>query len=647
MFNRVLQGIISAGSALAVFSILATGMYYVMPVTTVGLIVCAIAGSALTAVILRSAATKDLIGNHADPSSVGMTETIRSVALTIISIASLGLWWHAVLTHPIVESVRSPWLVISPENLIWLFIPVVCAAVLMGKREDGASPVRTAAGFGVIVITLFSALSFAAAAYPLGFGFDPFLHRATIQHIAEYGTITPKPLYYIGAYVIELFAMKVLHLPLMLVDAYLIPLLAATLIPAAVFLRAERAGGASPALTAEMLLFLPIAAFVQTTPQALAFVFTTIAVLIGSGSTQKSTPTAAIFAIAALAAHPIAGLPAVFFVALTVAAKRGVKNPSFAIVAGIATIILPLAFIAQSVKAHMPLGLHFPTLANGFGAAKPLLPWVSTHFNAWGDTAYLVIGNMFIVTVVLGIVGAWRMHKMAPQATPVQQWVPLICAGIAFSNFLILGLFFNFPFLISYERTDFAARMLTLTALFLLPYIPHAMTRAEGGASPALTAKRAFAVAIIGIVFVSTVYGSFPRYDAYASSAAFNVTRADFDAVAAIDKYAAGRDYVVLANQATSSAAISELGFKKYYHGDIYFYPIPTGGPLYQLYLNMADAPTTAIIEQARRLTGTQLVFFVMDDYWWDSKRVIEQSKTITDTSWTFGDHEVTVMVFE
>jgi hypothetical protein len=428
----------------------------------------------------------------------------------------------------------------------------------------------------------------------------------------------------------------------MLVDVYIVPLLAAVLIPTAIFSRGGSTGASTP--TVAMLLFLPIAAFVQTTPQALAFVFTTLTILL-----TDRPRYAAIFAIAALCAHPIAGLLAVFFVALTWLADK--KRSAFIGTAIVAAVALPLSFIAQSLKAHMPLGLHLLTLHDI--STLPLSTFFGTHFNAWGDTAYLVIGNMFLVTVALGILGAWRMHREGRSMDqPIQRFVPLICAGIAFSNFLILGLFFEFPFLISYERTDFAARMLTLTVLFLLPYIPHALTfdnGIRGGVKtpPLRMTQGAFAVGVIGIIFVSTVYGAFPRYDAYASSAGFNVTQADFDAVKAINKYAAGRDYVVLANQATSSAAISELGFKKYYHGDIYFYPIPTGGPLYQLYLDMADKPSLSTIEQARQLTGAQLVFFVMDSYWWDSKRVIEQSKTTTDISWTFGDHEVTVMVFE
>jgi len=624
MFNRFLQGIISLGAGLAIFSILATFLYYVMDVTTVGLIACAIV--AIGAIIVLSK-TIPVFANE----RVGHRPTPTAICLGVIAIASLGAWWHAVLTHPILESVRSPWLVVNPTNLIWLFIPAVCATVLLARKSNPMA-------FAIIVLTLFSALSFAAAVYPLGFGFDPFLHRATIQHIAEHGTITPKPLYYIGEYVIELFAMKVLHLPLMFVDVFLIPLLAATLIPAAVFLSSKNK---------IILLFLPLAAFIQTTPQALAFVFTAVTIILAD-----RPRFAAIFALAALAAHPIAGLLAVFFVILNFLAAK--KRVWFIWTSVLATLALPLAFIAQSFKAHQPFGIQIPGLHEI--AALPLSSFFGTHFNAWGDTAYLVIGNIFLVTVALGIFGAWRMYKGTTKTVPMKQWVPLVCAGIAFSNFLILGLFFEFPFLISYERTDFAARMLTLTVLFLLPHIPYAFAgRIDGGVDPlgrspygrAYSARRAFAVGVIGIIFISNVYGAFPRYDAYASSAGFNVTQADFDAVMAIDKYAAGRDYVVLANQATSSAAMAEFGFKKYYHDDIYFYPIPTGGPLYQLYLDMAKTPNASIIDQARQLTDTQLVFFVMNDYWWDSSRVIEQAKTITDTSWTFGDHEVTVMVFE
>ncbi|MFA5946147.1 MAG: hypothetical protein WC802_04545 [Patescibacteria group bacterium] len=657
MFSRLLQVIIAIGAGIALFSVLSTGMYYVMPVTSAGLAICAVVAVGLIIVIPRS--------SNPPPLTRQTGFRMTTALLLFISLVSLTFWWHAVLTHPIVESIRSPWLAIDPSNLITLFVPFVIGVVLFNKSRT--------ASFLIFVLTIFSALSLVAVAYPLGYGFDPFLHRATIQHIADYGTITPKPLYYIGEYMIELFALKILHLPLFLVDVYLVPLLASILIPTAVFVgmgSGSETGsihGSTPTAML-VLLFLPLSTFIQTTPQALAFVFTAVVIFLTApelfrgpkdGPTHWSAPTSlalpGIFALAALVAHPLAGLSAVFYVAMIAVASLkftrggGVKTPALAVgvVACVSAVALPMAFMVQSIKAHLPLGFALPTL--GKISSLPLTAFLGTHFNAWGDTAYLVIGNLFLVTVGLGIFGAWRMRGAmgTRRASSVRQFIPLIAAGIAFANFLILGLFFDFPFLIAYERADFAGRMLTLTALFLLPYVPDALRRRGGSETLPYATQRTFTTIIIGIVFVSSVYGAYPRYDAYASSAGFNVTKADVEAVQAIEKYAAGRDYVVLANQATSSSAISELGFKKYYHGDMFFYPIPTGGPLYQLFLTMSSTPNKTTIEKAREITGAHLVFFVMSDYWWDANRVIEQTKPLADAVWTFENGNVTVMVFE
>jgi hypothetical protein len=82
-----------------------------------------------------------------------MTIAIRSLPFALISLLSLGLWWHAVLTHPILDAVRSPWLVVSPSNLIWLFIPAVCATMILARK--GSMHGSTPTAFVIIVLTLF------------------------------------------------------------------------------------------------------------------------------------------------------------------------------------------------------------------------------------------------------------------------------------------------------------------------------------------------------------------------------------------------------------------------------------------------------------------------------------------------------------
>ena len=47
----------------------------------------------------------------------------------------------------------------------------------------------------------------------------------------------------------------------------------------------------------------------------------------------------------------------------------------------------------------------------------------------------------------------------------------MIFAGAMFANFIALSILFDFDFLISYERTDYAVRALTLTQLFLMPCV--------------------------------------------------------------------------------------------------------------------------------------------------------------------------------
>ena len=61
------------------------------------------------------------------------------------------------------------------------------------------------------------------------------------------------------------------------------------------------------------------------------------------------------------------------------------------------------------------------------------------------------------------------------------------------------------------------------------------------------------------------MYLSYPRFDHYHNSRGFSVGRADINAVRWINDHAENDDYIVLANQQVSAAAIREFGFKKYF----------------------------------------------------------------------------------
>lgn len=556
------------------------------------------------------------------------------IDLTLFASGALSLlgWWLTVTDHAILEPVRSPWLVLNPASLITLTFAVLACLTLLARQR--------AAGRGLVLLGLIilAGTGLAASLYTLGYGFDPFLHRATVEHIALNGTITPKPLYYIGQYALELIGLKLFDLPLLALDVWLAPVLASFGIVIAL---ASRDSSKQMPIALAGLVFLPLAAFIQTTPQALAFIFTAWAILVN----PRPLFVPIIFALAAVITHALAGIAALVYVALLAihelkAPYSIVKMPALILTTLAASVAVPVAFAIQAQQAGLALAFKFGELWKI--TRLPLGGFWGTQYNAWADAAYLFIDNAFLIVVALAIAGiAINRHKQAGW------YIPGLVALAMFSNFVILSLGFDFTFLIAYERLDFALRLLTLTSLFLLPYISDLIAITWNKLANHPIGLRLGFIVLLGLVFTANVYGAYPRHDNYARSSGFNLSPADLNTVLTIEQHAAGQPYLVLSSQALAAAAVQELGFKQYYHQDIFFYPIPTGGPLYQQYLAMVEQPPSlTTITAALDLTGVDLAYFAVHDYWWQAEQIIENTKALTDDWFAIGDGEITVFVF-
>jgi hypothetical protein len=206
----------------------------------------------------------------------------------------------------------------------------------------------------------------------------------------------------------------------------------------------------------------------------------------------------------------------------------------------------------------------------------------------------------------------------------------------------------EFSFLIEYERANYALRMLTLTMIFLLPHVGFAFAAIEKKLSQKPKILFSSFAVLLSLLVMANVYGAYPRHDNYARSAGFNVAKSDQDAVWAINEAGGDEDYIVLANQAVSAAALEAFGFKKYYPGDIFYYPIPTGGELYEFFLEMSNGdPSQFNAEKAMDVAGVDTAFFVVNNYWWQSNRIIENAKREADDWWALGDGAVTIFVYK
>ncbi len=623
--SRGIATAIGAMLAIACFSLSGAAVYYTTTVNTITLGIAAI--FTISAILFG---TQQRYRRHAIATEFNTEQNNHSVSSLLlfgIGILSVAAWWQAILSAPILDAVRTPWSVLLPIAILAPAVALFASFILLHR---GYKLLGTIALF----TTLFSIFTSATILFPLGYGFDPFLHRATVAHIIEHGTITPKPLYYIGEYALELYGNILVKIPLFSLNILLVPLLAAITLTSI----ARRI----PVSIA--ILLIGFANWISTTPQSLAYLFTVLAIIsIPKSITLRQQLVApSLFALAALITHPIAGVPACFFVALSAthlqhqSRARSILQWILGILAALA---LPAMFAIQAIISHASVSFTPERLWRLH--ELPLSGFLFSHGNTWLDALYLFSENASILILILAGIGFFIQQK-----TNNHRPDPIIALALL-GSFIIVSLGIDFSYLIAYERQDFALRLFFLATLFALPSASDALKYFGDH----FRAKSFFRPPFLFLGFIAccaTVYGMYPRNDGYARSAAFNVSDADFNTVYAIhNRESKDADYIVLSNQATAAAALQEFGFRKYYHNDIFYYPIPTGGPLYQSYLSMVEnEPTQATITKAMELAGVHKAYFVVSDYWWKSDAIIENTKQIIDTWFAVDGGKTTVFIF-
>lgn len=581
---------------------------------------------------------------HRIPSTVWIAATA--------SVFTLALFFLTLAGHPVADAVRSVWERL-PAGLFVLF--VLAAGLIFAMLWRGS---ERALSLLLLCALVFAALSVAAIAFPIGFGFDAFIHKATEAHLAQWGTISPKPFYYIGQYALVLFAHHGFAIPIDLADTFLVPLLAALLIPpawyfASVHITRKRS---IAMLTLTGVFLLPLAQFIVTTPQSLANLWTLLLILASVPYLlEHEHPRLRVLAVAALATtliHPLAGIPAlVYFLFLSTDPSRtDPRTPKtnrlvrLGLIA-FACVVLPLSFIANSLISGQPLGIDWAALNPlAWSGTLNLAVFFENRFSPLLDLVYLYGRNAMLAVIALSGF-AWLSYRRDLS----RRWRALLLTVLALVvNYLILSTALEFSFLIDYERANYAARLLPLISFFLVPLVilglGHLFVNVKG--QPIVLR----ACVLLGLVAIaaSTMYMSYPRRDAYEVNRGFNVGQADIDAVYLVESMAAGRPYLALANQSVSAAAIQEIGFR--YWGELFFYPIPTGGELYELFLAMNESPTRETAARALALVpqhgDIDTLYFLVNAYWWDAPRIIETAKSTAD-AWKSVGEGGQVYVFE
>jgi hypothetical protein len=594
----------------AVISTVGGAVYLLWNLGAPALILTLVLSLAVSFLIIAYIFKKQRARSTSSPSLFTDTDAVhekggRAWVIALAPIAALAIVCLMLLGRNQVDgAVNTPWSAVP--QLFWIALALAAAlgATLMVRARANVSYL---AAFALMAV----ALAVAALVYRIGYGYDPFVHAAAEQHIIDFGTIAPKTVYYAGQYALVVLIAYVAKLPVETIGVWLVPALAALGIPAAVCVAAKAKKISAGVHCAALLVVLPLASFIDTTPFGLAALYCLIAAILAMGTKgdERLKLLVWLFAAAALATHPIAGVPALTL-AMIVQFKR------------------PIWKIASAALGAAVLPILFAVTGNGFSFSLDRINSITlpfdlplTRFHALGDPVY-AIGIAAAVIIVVGVF--WNRTY-------------LLAAGSAALAGLLIAASIDFSYLPDGEQGGYAGRLLVIALLIAAPAAAFEIAKLFNAAERPW--RNLTAIAAVAFFFTGGVYLAYPRADAYVISKGWNTSETDMAAVSAINDDAAGEPYIVLSAQPVSAAALSKFGFFKYYdtpEGQIFAYPVPTGGALYQYFLKMIYTdPSSEYMNEAMALAGVKRGYFVVNSYWTDSDHIIARAKQSSE-SW-FG----------
>lgn len=555
--------------------------------------------------------------------------------LTVCADAAALRWLLGARTA---EALRTPWEAVSPVYFLWIALATFCVIGLSYRRRY---PHLTLAAASLHLFTLLSPL---VLVYAVGYGFDPFVHQAAESLIVSAGEITPKTPYYIGQYALVTTFSHLFRISVESVDRFLLPALAALFLPAsAAWLLRRGYGVPRPlALISSLGVFLlPLGMFASTTPQGLANLFFLLTMLLGAAWLHAHRPPLGYvitLAAAATATHPLAGIPALMAVALLMVAKlrhdgvsiaRLIKTIVFGLTAAAAAIAIPFVFSVREGNGGASLFAAFKKPIPELLLGIPLeAPGISTRYRPLLDFAEFAARNHDLLLFGLAGIGAWLLLRRKGYRRSAFAAGSLSLALLISVALLRAG--FTFKDVIGYEQANYAERLYEAALLSLAPLVLAGVAwwwRALGKADASM---RVFHAVLLSALIAALTYAAFPRLDDYRYSRGYSPSIHDMHAAEWISEHGIS-PYVVLANQSVSAAALQRFGFRTYY-GSQFYYSIPTGAPLYQSYLSMVyEGATRETMNSAMRQVNVPTAFFVINDYWTDSARVIAEAKKTAD----------------
>jgi len=551
---------------------------------------------------------------------------ILNLTYLILFAFSLFILWQS----QTVEAIYSPWQVI-PKSFIIIYLLATLNLILLLFYSKKAC--------NLILLTLhfFLTTCVALIIYRLGYGYDPFVHQATENAILTNGFILPKPFYYLGQYSLVVTFAKLLFLPVELIDKLLLPIFILIFLPVTIAKSLEKAFSwrkNNSLLLTLIFLLLPFNLFIVTTPQALASIYCLIILFLSFLYLKdKQIPFYYLLALTlvALAIHALAGITILIYLVICWL----IINKNLA-----AKIILPIFCVLSGLALPIALAVNSFISANKIKLVAPALDFVarpdihSKQYNYFLDLIYAYKNYVYLLFIIIALITLIYLIKQKNAKI-------FISSAITFLILLINAILLSslkVSSIINYEQDEFAKRIFQLAFYFLLPLVIYGFYQIIIKLPAQNILLKAFIILIMSGFLTCSLYLSYPRYDDYDNSSFINLSQYDLAAVKFIEKNSQDQPYLVLANQMTSAAALKTYGFTRYNNGQ-YFYPIPTGGQLYQYFDKMLYQDTSKqTMDQAMDLLGVKTAYFTLSNYWTQFKVISEKASQDAKAIYSIND---------
>lgn len=528
--------------------------------------------------------------------------------ILFFSVISLFLYGA---THPAHGWTGSPWQTTSAKYLIGLIAIIVLTAYGVIEKKISARIL-----FGVFLLLL----SVNVIIFPQGFGFDVFVHDATIRAWLSHGIITPITPLYNGFHALVAAIASITHLRALTIISWIVPIMGALILTAIQIVTRTTREDFHKVPYIFLAFFIGFnSLFTTSTPQALGHFM-----LFGLVSelwmcTPHNKPLRwllrILVALGIAAIHPLSGIPAVAAVVwmmLDLLPNKKLKK-IFYILFGALTILLPTIILM--------VGTHGTLRASSLSS----IALTELFFSITNSFQPFIITRIAYALALLGPLALYvcALFGYAVQDPDERHERRLFILSLLM---IIAGIITRAVFIenvIGYEQSAFATRILIAAYILAIPLaasgFTHMWTRSHTRVERYIIATAC--IACIG----ATWYAAFPAWNTVARTRAINTSSVDFDIVAAINRDAAGKKYVVLADQPTSAAALYTFGFfdQQLPDRDFYFYPIPTGADLYTKYFlpAMYDGVTTELLTNAAMFANVKDTYIVIKPYWTNAEK--------------------------